>query len=243
MTRPRRLACLFLLTGLLATSGGVLPASAQSLKFGLQAGGNFASFRGETGALTETENEESSAELGRRTAFQAGAFVEIGINDWLSVRPELSYVRKGTTIDATLRATNPQTGEVQTFAELDGTLRLSYLELPVLAKLQLPTTGRFAPSLFVGPSFGVNLTSESRTEVRSQVDEINDETRTEDVDTADTEFGAVIGGEVAYTLSSGHAVSLDVRYSTGFTDASPGDVDAPVQNEVVSVGVGYTFSF
>lgn len=131
---------------------------------------------------------------------------------------------------------------MQKIAELEGTLRLSYLELPVLAKLRLPTEGRFPPSVFAGPLFGVNLTSESKTELRSSLDGIEDETETEDVDTVDTEFGAVIGGEVAYVLSQGHTVSLDVRYSTGLTDVSPDDVDVAIQNEVFSIGVDYAFS-
>lgn len=55
--------------------GGVLPASAQSVTYGLRAGGTFASFRGDEQQLTAVEKEspESTAELGRREVQQPSA--------------------------------------------------------------------------------------------------------------------------------------------------------------------------
>ena len=225
--------------------GGVLPAPAQSVTYGLRAGGTFASFRGDEQQLTSVEEEspESTAELGRRAALRAGGFVRVGLTDWLAVQPELQYVQKGATLDATIRSTDPQTDEVEPLAEVDQTARLNYLQLPVLARLRVPGLGSFQPSVVVGPSFGVTLESETETDVDSRVDGLEDDHVTVDTDTPKTEWGAVVGGAVAYQLSSGQAVTLDVRYNAGVTDVSPEEADLSIQNEVISVGIGYTFSF
>ena len=243
-TLLRLLACLGLLGGLLAMEGGVLPAPAQSVTYGLRAGGAFSSFRGDVQQLTTVEegSPESTARLGHRAALHVGGFVRVGLADWLAVQPELQYVQKGATLDATIRYTDPQTNEVNPLAEVEQTSRLNYLQLPVLARVRVPGLGSFQPSVILGPSFGVNLRSETETNFDSRVDDLEDEHMTVDTDTPETEWGAVVGGAVAYRLSSGQAVSLDVRYNAGITDVTPEEGNVSIQNEVISVGLGYTFS-
>jgi hypothetical protein len=237
---PAVAVCLLVLFSLIAAPS----AGAQDLRLGLHAGGNFASLRGDTGSLTDVEDTapESTVDLGRRTAFRAGGFLEIGLSEQFALRPELNYTQKGTSLDATLRTTDPRTGDVITVAEVDQTARFSYLELPVLAKFRIPTGGRLVPSLVAGPHVGINLTSEAETTIESQVDGFEDETETEDVNTTDAEVGVTVGGALAYQLASGNVISLNVRYGTGLTDVSPDEEDLSVQNEVVSVGLGFSFS-
>lgn len=211
---------------------------AQSVKVGLHAGGHLASLRGTTQSLLVARpggsGPDGQANWGRRTGIQAGAVVQIGVRDWAVLQSELNYVQKGAT------ATVPLVRGV----EMSQTTRYDYLEFPVLAKLRIPTGGRLAPAVLVGPSLGLNFRAESEAVVETQVGGPTGETQREPINAPGTELGAMLGGEVAYVFPSGNALSLEVRYSRGLSDISPAgngltDTGGSVQSEVVSLGIGY----
>lgn len=201
-------------------------AQAQGVKLGIRAGGNFATFRGDTEEALEFPG--TSSEFERRTALQIGGFFQFAVSDQFTIQPELIYTQKGSSLDGSVSVQ----GQVVDFS---GTFRFSYLEIPVLAKFQIPTTGSLKPSIFAGPALGFNLTSEFEIEAGGE-SETDD-----DVDVSSTELGVVIGGELAYILASGNAISLDIRYNPGITDVDS-EGDESLQNDIITVGLSYTFS-
>lgn len=221
----------FLTAALLAFLAAPTAGQAQNLKLGLRAGVHLASLRGTRSALllTSASGPEDQGDWGHRAVLQAGAVLQMEVSDWVVVQPELNYVQKGGTARASL---------VQD-VEMDQTTRYSYLELPVLAKLRLPTGGRLEPSLLAGPFFGLNLRAKSVGVVRTRFPGAAGGSRTEEHTVSSTEFGAVLGGRVAYVFPSGNAFSIGVRYSRGFTDVGPEGAEGSVRTETIGLGIGY----
>jgi opacity protein-like surface antigen len=94
---------------LVAILAGVAGMQAQTLKFGLKAGANFANLEG--------NNVDGST----YTSFHFGALMEIKLLENLSLQPELMYSSQGTKIDE---------------AAFDD-INYNYITVPVLAKFYL----------------------------------------------------------------------------------------------------------
>lgn len=112
----------------------------------------------------------------------------------------------------------------------------------MLSEFVIPMSGQFNPYLFAGPSLGFSIKAETEADLtaRSAGQSVS-ETDTSDDDVESTDLGAVLGGGVSYTLQSGNTLYLDLRYNPSFTSLDS-DSDADIQNDVISVGVGYSFS-
>jgi hypothetical protein len=193
----------------------VIATGADAKKYaGVKGGVNMADFSGDNAP------DNSST----RTGFCGGAFYGVGINEQFGVRGELNYIQKGAS------------GDVET-EDLDihsGTYKLDYVEIPLLFVAGFPAGEKFEFSLFAGPTFAFNTTAEV---------EIPAHNETLDLDNVKGfEFGAAIGGGVAYMLSS-FSIIADVRYGIGATsireDVAGQSVD--VKNSGIGVMAGVQF--
>lgn len=95
-----------LLTVLFAVS--LFSINAQSVKFGIKAGANFATVKG----------DNVGSNIDSRTGFHAGGVAELKLTDKFSIQPELLFSQLGS-----------QSG--------DNKVRLNYISLPVMAKYYL----------------------------------------------------------------------------------------------------------
>jgi opacity protein-like surface antigen len=209
------------------------------IEFGLVAGTNFGSFRGDTGQLgDQLVGVSGSSEFGRRTGFRAGAFLRFDISERFSFRPEAIYSQKGATFEGSgSTVVNGQSVTV----EFDVTSRYDYLEIPALLELQIPTDGQIEPYLLAGPTVGFTVSSESEVETTARSGgQSASETETQDADIESTDVSAMLGAGVLYQLNSDNALSLDLRYNPGFASLDS-DSDADIQNDVITVGVGFSF--
>lgn len=150
---------------------GSSPGAARAqvdVKVGLRGGVSSTTGGGE-GLLTDS--------LGRRTGIVAGGIVEI---DWgrVSIQPELLWNRKGWTAE---------------FGDIRSTATFDYLELPVLAVLELPGTLRLSPHLMAGPTAGFLLDAEGELHTDTeQVEFVSDRTDSY----RDLEVGLALGGRM-----------------------------------------------
>ena len=128
--------------------------------------------------------------------------------------------------------------------------KTAYLDIPVLAKFIVPTPGAFKPIVFVGPSFGILLSSKG---VTSGMGAPYDGTVDMKDNTTSLDIGLVAGVGAEIGLGSGNLL-FDARYMMGFskftklTDAEKAlgatDADLPeLKNSVISIMVGYAFKF
>ncbi len=148
------------------------------------------------------------------TSFAFGAYFNHGFSEVLSIQPELYYSTKGLS-----------ESEILTIE-----LKESYLEIPVLLKVNFAMEGKnWSPNLFAGPYIAFLMSA-----------------KLEDIDVKDelagTDFGLVVGGGFDFGLSEGaQTLSLDVRYSMGFTKVDEAG-EAEVFNNGFQFLVGFGFS-
>ncbi|MCS4201457.1 porin family protein [Salinibacter ruber] len=225
---------------------------AQDVEVGLRGGPNYATFKGDTGAIEQPES--TSAEYSRVFGARFSGFLRFSMSESFSVRTEVGYSQKGSALDVS-RDGRTRDGQFVR-VDLDLGFRYDYLDVPILAEYSFKTGSRFRPQVFAGPSIGFALNSNLDSDVTARVfnrfgqsQEIDpgnfDEPESPDIET--TDIGAVIGGGVSYVLGSGDSLFLDVRYNPSFTafnsdDTSDTGQSVGLENEAITVGVGYSFS-
>ena len=195
----------------------LLPNSslAKGITGGLKIGMNSAKLHGED--IKELE-EELGEELKSKWGLCAGGFIRFNISETFAIQPEVLYTMKGAKFEETIL------GETMKFE-----MNLSYLEIPVLLKLMIPTPGGIKPNLYAGPALAIKLSSKTKLEYAGETEE-------EDIEEMkDTDFGLIIGAGVDFGK-----LTVDLRYVLGLTTISDVE-DEDVKNGVISLIVGYSF--
>jgi len=202
----------------------LLPNSslATELIAGLKIGMNSADLHGKD--IKDVE-EESGMEFKSKWGLCFGGFVRFNISKMFAIQPEFLYTMKGTKMEETFF------GETMKLK-----MNLSYLEIPVLVKFMIPTSGGIKPSLFAGPALAIKLSAKTKVEYAGETEE-------EDIEEMkDTDFGLIIGAGVDFELGflGQGKLTVDLRYNLGLTTISDVE-DTDFKNGVVSLIVGYSF--
>lgn len=145
--------------------------AAQGISGGIKGGALFA---------TVPDFSEIGEEMDHRLGITGGAFLTLSILPGLAIQPEAIFTQKGAT------------------ASLPGgdfSLKLDYLDIPVLARLSFGAAG-FKVYGFAGPSFNVRIKAEA--EYDGDTTDISD-----DVKKSDVSFVAGIGVEISKLLIEG----------------------------------------
>jgi hypothetical protein len=193
----------------------VSPARSASIKGGVKLGLNFSNFPKVAG----------EADWQVKTGFVAGGCVSFNLFEFFAIQPELLFSWKGAQFQE-------ETSE-HFYEQIIG---LTYIDLPILAKLTVPLDSRYRPFLYAGPYFGLKLSATSRITIESASDFIDQETKLDSAKTWDR--GLVYGGGIQIILIGGTFV-LEARYA--MSSASVFNVGAEKKNKVVSILVGAQF--
>jgi hypothetical protein len=164
----------------------------RSVEFGVKGGLNFAKLK------------DDAVSTDYRTAWHAGALAHIHISKHFAIQPELVYSAQGTE-----------------YAN-DAKLRLSYVNMPVLAQYMFANGFR----LQTGPQFSILAASDMK----------SGHTET-DVEEGIKNFDAAWSFGTSYLTRSG--LGFDARYNMGLRDISRRDPD--LKNRVWQVGLFYQF--
>jgi hypothetical protein len=139
--------------------------------------------------------------------------------------------------------------EIGTPTTVEGTLKMDYLQFPLLAKFRIPGAGSIVPNFYLAPTAAVNLASKLDADLSALgmppeeggVD-IKDEVKS-------LLFGGAVGG--GFDMHAGKGiVTLDARYSRSLSDIFEGATSGGVagvfgaadsRNNSLSVTLGYTF--
>jgi hypothetical protein len=228
-----------------AALGFPAAAPALDLAAGVKAGGGYASLAGADyrGYLDTYEGVD-------RFRLQAalGGFLTVGLMEFLEIQTELLYTYTGAAYEVEATALAPS------FA---GTIRrsisVSYLEIPVLARLRLGGL-----SLFAGPDLFIRIGSGR---YRQKASDPAVQAALEAAGTDEAEFGRNELKPLFFTATMGAAInmgigrsvfSLEGRYSLGLQPFHSDRVDPsfiPVNNEfslrgiTVMVNLGHGFGF
>jgi Outer membrane protein beta-barrel domain len=209
------------MVGTVAVVAAVLlsaPAWAE-VRVGVLGGANIARFA--------VDKEDPDVTFSSKTFLAAGAMVDVGFNDKLSLQLEPMYLEKGGKV------------ELRNFFGDDFTasLRISYIELPVFLKVSKPT-GTVRPYLIAGPSLGY------RTEVKTKDEATGEEETTDDADETfeKWDFGVGAGGGLSFNVGRS-TVFAEGRYTWGLTTVNKelDPEDSKLKNRGVQVLAGFTF--
>ena len=185
-------------------------------------------------------NSETSIfphDAGMKPGVIFGVALRIDGTPIFSMQPELLFSMKGGVV-----ARNGNNVEAMT---------LSYLEIPVLFRVNIPVE-RAKPDLYAGPALGLRLSAGGYTRTDNGWDWYTTEyKKTLEESTNPVDFGLAMGGGLEFPTSSGSVV-LDVRYTLGLVKIFrlndymrmagwTGDDLVKDKNGVLSVMVGYNF--
>lgn len=177
--------------GLAALAAAGSTADAQTT-LGVRGGVSVASVDLDVGEVFDDAN---------RTGFVGGVFMDWSGGGLFGFQAGAQYNQKGAELD---------------FGDVVDELTLSYLEVPVVAKVGLPL-GTIKPSVLGGVALGFNTGCD-------QGDLDGDDSDCGD-DVKSTEFSGIVGADVAFYLS-GLSVWVDGRYHFGLSDVSDAvDID------------------
>lgn len=204
------------------------PALAQvDIKPGVKVGGNFATIGGDDAELVfGLGGLQQEVPIDRRSGFMIGGFALIDLAGPIDLQPELLYVQKGAKSEIEFSFG----GQTHTSTT---TLKLDYLQVPLLAKFQLPVTGPMSPNLLAGPNLGFNISATTESEAGG-------ESESEDIDgISGTDFGFTIGGGIDFGLA-GNSATIDLRYELGLSDL-PDEGEASIKNRGIGITAGLVF--
>lgn len=191
---------------------------------------NFATFTGDTDDLESDGNDK-----GFNPGLQIGGVFEIGINDLISIQPELLYIQKGVR----LKSSEDFFGNP---VESEASLVFNYLELPLLVKIKLGNPESTNFFINVGPSFGYTLSGKSKSKIS-----FDGETETNEEDFEFEENDEFNRFDISATLGAGVNIPLgpgklfvEARYLLGFSNLIDSDFnDDKLKNGGIGLGVGY----
>jgi len=191
---------------------------------------HMATYKGDTEDLGEGEE---GGETVSNFGFQFGGVFEIGVNDLISIQPELLVIQKGVK----LKASEDFFGSP---LELENSLIFQYIEVPLLMKLKfgnLESTNFFVN---VGPSFGYALSGRWREKIT--IGQETEETKSDfEFDENDTfnrfDLSVALGAGVNFPIGPGK-LFVEARYLLGLSNLSDAE-DETLRNGGYGLSVGY----
>lgn len=182
----RWLSALLIFIGLAACSTG---ATGQPLTydFGVKAGINLSDFQSTTVGGGE-----------RLQAYVGGGFFEADFAGPFAVQAELLYSQKGD---------ENRVGSGATRSRFQ--VKLDYIEVPVMLKLQGPLLGDGEANFYAGPAFAFKI--------NESVDGLSPGTGIAGTVAKSTDVGAALGVEFVFGLG-GRQLLFDLRFTPGFSE-------------------------
>jgi hypothetical protein len=173
-------------------------------------------------------DDVSSDQVDNRTGFVGGTYAQSDFSRNFGVRLETLYFMKGASADS---------------ADVSFTVKLDYIEFPLLAVAHVPINEKARVDLFGGPTFSFNTKADADVAVGglSASFDIGDAIKGFD-------FGLTFGGGMSFDVGSA-VVGIDGRYGfslqsiadSDFLNDNGGNSDADVKNQgfaiMASVGI------
>jgi hypothetical protein len=202
--------------GVASTASAQVAAALPPARFGIIAGINLAKLGGE-----DVDNADN------RTGFVGGIVASFPMAPNFAIQPELTFSMKGAK---------------GRDASTDGTFKMNYIELPVLFRFDVPTTGTTKPFLLAGPAIafqtGCDISgTDQGTTVTLSCKDLSDQFAGGTFDPKSFDVGTMFGGGLAFD-AGGRTMTIGVRYNLGLMKTFE---DAEIKNRVLSF-VG-TFEF
>lgn len=168
--------------------------------------------------LTNITGSDAPDKTSMKIGFVGGGYITYAFSDLFAIQPEVLYAMKGYKYDYT----NPITDATETFS-----VKLNYIEIPVLGKVLLSGGEKFKPNFYAGPAFGFLMSA------KNEDIDIKDNLKSMDI--------GLIGGAGADYLMGTSKITFDIRYEVGLTKLDDTAAKAKINNSAISFMVGYGF--
>jgi hypothetical protein len=156
-------------------------------------------------------------EVERRRGLSAGIFATVDVPGPLAIQPEVLYVQKNVMSSEAAFLPGGR-GPVAISRDIE----TSYVEVPVLGKLQVPGVPVVTPTVAFGPVVGANVQSSRSVTATDRLGNERDLPSDQPpLDANGVEAGLLTGIGVEMDIG-GAAVSVSGRYRLGLTDVSSG---------------------
>lgn len=204
---------------LVALGSAALASAAQAVETGIILGLNLSRLSGRVLDLN----------WGTKGGFTAGAVVTFSLTDFFALQPGLFFAQKGGLHE------EPYEG-----GKLRLAMRLSYFDLPILARLSLPlgAEAKFRPYLLGGVSYSLKLSAKFRTDFIDEYELENtlDESPVEGLKNGG--LNAVFGAGFDSRISNGRFL-FEGRFSRSLSTISTEGLN--LRLAVFSILVGFSF--
>jgi hypothetical protein len=196
---------------------GGASALAQERHVGLKAGVSY--------ARLQIEPDTDDGFTDGRIRATGGAFAVLPMNPRFALQLEALFSQKGAS------------AKLGNEGEATATLKLDYLDIPVLLRIEGPASGSKSFHVFAGPSASLRLSAKSEVEFSGdflssgETIDVSDEVERFDV-------GIVVGGGIHI----GRRLVIDGRYSWGLINANSVEDDpVTIKHRVFAVMAGVRF--
>ncbi len=188
-----------------------------------------------------------------KVGMTGGAELECGVNPWLGLSLGLMYSEQGAKIDGTVDGlfTDENGDRWATHSKMDGKLKCSYLNLPLMAHVYIPSLKGL--SIEAGVQVGLvtsdrmtmevltsmwNLDYFIQSSVRADINPVRATGYIADMSdvTKSVDFGIPLG--LSYEYKN---IVLDARYYFGLTKIDKTENPDNARNQYLSITLGYKF--
>lgn len=183
------------------------------LGVGIRAGVSFAQFIGSDASSAIAEHSE-------KPFITVGIAGLVGVHEWLSIQPEVLFMSKG-------RRTSSNGVPI-------GTFYIDYVEIPLLARVEVPITEQVVSYAFAGPALGLLLRFQLKSEVDGTLTDRTDQAKRLDL-------SGIAGLGIQVALTGPHGLVLEARYDRSFTRFLKTEED--IKNRAFAFMLGYQYSF
>ena len=215
----RKCLSLLLVVAAIAGLGTASLAQATTIHYGVFGGVGLSKMRLDDEVTIETKSIKAPA---------FGATVRFELSPTLSVEPGLMYVSDGFSFGKA-EATDQQGNPLGTFEELSV---LEHLQVPVLFRYTLPSSGKMRVFGLAGPYGSIHLSEYMRA-----TGAIEEKHATEGLRAAHA--GVILGGGVQRTMGSGQ-LELQVRYDAGLTSLQESGLPGSAYANAVRLLMGWS---
>lgn len=199
---------LFLNAALAAIAWTPCLSQSNTTRFGIIGGANLATF---AGSYFQRASD--------RAGFAAGLMAVLPVSSIFAIQPELMFTMKGAY---------GNTYGISAVAKTD------YIELPVLARFEIPASRSVNPFVYVGPGFAyqTSCTVQSQGAIEIDCGAIASQARraSPGVKFSSTDVDGIVGGGLALRVG-GSTMTVGVRYDVGFVKFFTG---SDAKNRVLS---------
>lgn len=164
-----------------------------------------------------------SQEASRKLGFTIGGFITYSLSNSFAIQPEIYYAMRGAKMKEHYYGAT----------SISYSVNLSYLEIPILARLRFSTQGKIIPQVFGGPFFSITLSGKEK----------GDGWENNIQDLRGYDYGLVFGGGIIFPLGQRN-LRVDIRYNVGLATIDANEnpkFRESIKNNSFSILFGYNF--